>query len=78
MNWISTKDYLPQYGSPVMVYSSGVVQYVTYCLDICEDDKDCFVPYYFCGKEDNLTINTDRPTHWIYVDEILTPLSGEK
>jgi len=74
-DWISVEDELPEYGEPVLIYSSGVVQNVTYTLDADEEETIAwFEPYHF-EHDDNCKVGASEVNHWMPLPE--PPNKGE-
>ena len=73
--WIAVSERLPEYGEPVFIFMSGVVQHITYCLDGCPDGScmDWFEPYHFNDDSDELKFFYDKAVSWMYVDALPTP-----
>lgn len=44
--WIDIDSDEPPYGEPVLICINGIVQHVTYSLDVCEDDDSIFFEPY--------------------------------
>lgn len=65
----STKNgALPPYGEPVIIFSNGVIQNITYVLDGYDDQPDWFEPFYF--DSDNITVSANKVDGWCLVGDI--------
>ena len=49
--WVSVEDKLPDYGQPILLKISGVVQHVTYMRD-GGDDYDWLEPFFYDHDDD--------------------------
>ena len=61
---------LPQYGDPVIIFSNGVAQYITYMLDGSDDSPDWFQPYHFDGGD--LYLSVDKVDGWCLIEDLTT------
>tara|TARA_R110000822_G_scaffold198318_1_gene336350 strand:+ start:562 stop:801 length:240 start_codon:yes stop_codon:yes gene_type:complete len=70
LKFIKIKDALPAYGEPVLLFTSGLVQHITYCRDR-DGKRDCewFKPYHF-DHDDDFKIDIKNVDSWIYVDDV--------
>lgn len=66
-----TEDALPAVGEPVFIYANGVVQHITYVLELedsyFEGVKPFFQPYYF-ETDAELVLDIHQVESWAYVD----------
>lgn len=70
--WVSVQTKLPEYGEPVLLVASGVIQNVTWFLDGADDTPDWFEPHHF-DHEDSLKMWWNDATHWMYVNALPSP-----
>jgi hypothetical protein len=68
LKFIKIKDELPGYGEPVLLFTGGVIQHITYFRD-GEGDYQWFEPHYF-DHDDDFKIDIQNVDSWIYVDDI--------
>lgn len=66
MNWISTKDKLPDFWEPVLVVANGEVQHNVYCIDGAPCSHNVFESYH-SGSYEELNIQIKEVQYWSYL-----------
>ena len=67
LKFTKIKDGLPAFGEPLLLFTGGAIQWVTYCRD-GEGDCEWFEPYQ-C-QDDNIKIDIQNVESWIAIDDI--------